>query len=78
MMTPTLGFFALSRFPSRICARISESVKCRFSKCRFRAEVEKLQKSKPEMGGSVEKQVKRKASDLYFRPAAVRESMPLQ
>ena len=33
---------------------VSESVKCRFSKCRFSAEIEKLEKIF-KMGGGVEK-----------------------
>ena len=38
--------------------RESESVKCRFSKCRFSAELEKLEKLSV-MGGSVEKQIQK-------------------
>ena len=33
----------------------SESVKCRFSKCRFSTELEKVEKKLFKMGGSVEK-----------------------
>ena len=46
-------------FPEPLCLKrrteiLSESVKCRFSKCRFSAELHKLEKVF-EMGGSIEK-----------------------
>ena len=50
---------------------LSESVKCRFSKCRFSAELEKLEKISV-MGGSVEKQIQ-KALGQHFHSVAVRE-----
>ena len=55
--------------------RFSESVKCRFSKCRFSAELEEIGKIF-EMGGSVEKSIQ-KASGQHFHSVAVRELMPL-
>ena len=51
--------------------RESESVKFRFSKCRFSAELEKLDRIF-EMGGSVEKQIQ-KALGQHFHSVAVQE-----
>ena len=55
-------------FPKK---RSSESVKCRFSKCRFSAELEKLEKIF-EMGGGVEKQIQ-KTLGQHFHSVAVQE-----
>ena len=48
-----------------------ESVKCRFSKCRFSAELEKLEKLF-EMGDSVEEKIQ-KAFGLHSHSVAVQE-----